>query len=60
MLLCDKCDKPIETSDDFLLRHSILGRYHTCSDCSLALERFIESIDRAKERRTKNPPANRR
>jgi hypothetical protein len=60
MLLCDKCDKPIETSGDFLLRHSILGRYRTCGDFSLALERFIESIDRAKARRAKDPPADRR
>jgi len=51
MLLCDKCAKPFEISDGYLLRHGILGSYRVCDDCSLALEQFIERVDRAKERR---------
>ena len=51
MILCDKCNRPMANADGFTLINGILGSYRICHDCSLALDRFVGSVERAKERR---------
>ena len=51
--LCDKCRQPFEYDDYFLLFNPILGQYLICDRCSLALEKFIDSVDKRIERRAR-------
>ena len=49
-MLCDKCRGECDINHYFLLYNPILGTYHLCDDCSLALDRFIDTIDKRIER----------
>ena len=50
MILCDKCQTPIDVHAGFLLRNPTLGQYHICDDCGLDLDRFIDRVDPARDR----------
>ena len=50
---CDKCREVCDPLHYFLLYNPILGTYHLCDGCSLALENFIIGIDKRIERRGK-------
>ena len=51
MILCDKCRAPIDMHAGFRLFNPTLGQYHICDDCGLALDRFIDRVDHARDRR---------
>jgi len=51
MTLCDKCRQPIEVHSGFALFNPTLGRYHIRDDCGLVLDKFIDTVDNANERR---------
>jgi hypothetical protein len=50
---CDKCREQINADVDpyYLLYNPILGTYHICDGCNLALDRFVDSIDKRIEKR---------
>jgi hypothetical protein len=50
---CDKCRDLVDGDTDsyLLLCNPILGTYHVCIGCALALDRFIDRIDKRIESR---------